>query len=201
MTERLVAAVQSQHADRKNMQSSLQERGNRIDQLQQVVDSLDTRLATLEQREGNVSAQLQTQREREQMLNRVRSIFQPAEAEVLTSGDAIIVRMKGLNFASGSSEIQPKNFGLLTKLQQVIREFPGAITISGHTDAEGNDALNMKLSEQRSAAVHQYLTANMDLAPDRIRAIGRGESEPIASNETEEGRLQNRRIDVTIGFQ
>lgn len=201
VTERLVAAVQSQHDDRKNLQTSLQERGDRIDRLQQVVDSMDARLATLEQREDNVSAQLQTQREREQMLNRVRSIFQPAEAEVLTSGDAIIVRMKGLNFVSGSSEIQPKNFGLLTKLQQVIREFPGTITISGHTDAEGNDALNMKLSEQRSEAVHQYLTANMDLAPDRIRAIGRGESEPIASNETTDGRLQNRRIDVTIGFQ
>ncbi len=200
VTDRLVAAVQSQHDDRKNMRASLQERGDRIDQLQQVVDSMDARLATLEKREDNVSAQLQTQREREQMLNRVRGIFQPTEAEVLTSGDAIIVRMKGLNFASGSSEIQPKNFGLLTKLQQVIREFPGTITISGHTDAEGNDALNMKLSEQRSEAVHQYLTANMDLAPDRIRAIGRGESEPIASNETEEGRLQNRRIDVTIGF-
>ena len=201
VTERLVATVQSQHADRKNLQASLQDRGDRIDRLQQMVDSLDTRLASLEKRESTMSAQLQTQRERDRMLNRVREVFQPEEAEVLTSGDAVIVRMKGLNFASGSSEIQPKNFGLLTKLQQVIREFPGTITISGHTDAEGNDALNMKLSEQRSEAVHQYLMANMDLAPDRIRAVGRGESEPIATNETEEGRLQNRRIDVTIGFQ
>ena len=201
VTERLVAAVQSQLDNRKNLQASLQERGDRIDRLQQVVDSLDSRLATLEKREENVSSQLQTQRERERILKQVREIFQPEEAEVLTSGDAVIVRMKGLNFASGSSEIQPKNFGLLTKLQQVIRKFPGAITISGHTDSRGNDALNMKLSEQRAEAVHQYLTANMDLAPDRIRAVGRGESEPIATNETEEGRLQNRRIDVTIGFQ
>jgi outer membrane protein OmpA-like peptidoglycan-associated protein len=201
VTERLVAAVQSQHADRKNLQESLQERGDRIDRLQQMTDSLDTRLASLEQRESTMSTQLQAQRDRDRMLSRVREVFQPEEAEVLTSGDAVIVRMKGLNFASGSAEIQPKNFGLLTKLQQVIREFPGPITISGHTDAEGNDALNMKLSEQRSDAVHQYLTANMDLAPDRIRAVGRGESEPIATNETEDGRLQNRRIDVTIGFQ
>ncbi len=199
--ERLVTAVQSQHENRKNLQATLQERQGRIDQLQQVVDSLDSRLATLEKREEDVSSQLQTQREREQILNRVRGVFQSDEAEVLTSGDAVIVRMKGLNFASGSSEIQPKNFGLLTKLQQVIREFPGPITISGHTDAEGNDAMNMKLSEQRSKAVHQYLMANMDLEADRIRAMGRGESEPIATNETDEGRLQNRRIDVKIGFQ
>lgn len=201
VTERLVAAIQSQEDDRDNLQASLQERGDRIDRLQQTVDSLDSRLAALEKRKSTMSAELQTQRERERMLNRVRAVFEPEEAEVLTSGDAVIVRMKGLNFASGSSEIQPKNFGLLTKLQQVIREFSGPITISGHTDAEGNDALNMRLSEQRSNAVHQYLTANMDIAPDRIRAVGRGESEPIATNETEEGRLKNRRIDVKIGFQ
>jgi len=200
-TKRLVAVVQSQHEDRKNLQATLQERRDRIDQLQQMVDSLDSRLATLEKREETVSSQLQTQREREQMLNRVRGVFQSDEAEVLTSGDAVIVRMKGLNFASGSSEIEPKNFGLLTKLQQVIREFSGPITISGHTDAQGNDAPNMKLSEQRSKAVHQYLVANMDLESDRIRAVGRGESEPIATNETEKGRVQNRRIDVKIDFQ
>jgi outer membrane protein OmpA-like peptidoglycan-associated protein len=201
VTERLVATIQSQHDDRENLQASLEERDDRIDELQQTADSLDSRLATLEKRESTMSSELQTQRERERMLNRVREVFEPSEAEVLTSGEAVIVRMKGLNFASGSSEIQPKNFGLLTKLQQVIREFPGTVTISGHTDAEGNDALNMKLSEERSDAVHQYLTANMDIAPDRIRAVGRGESEPIATNETEEGRLKNRRIDVTIGFQ
>ena len=201
VTKRLVAVVGSQLDDRKNLQASLQERGDHVDQLQQRVDSLDTRLASLEKRESTMSAELQTQRERERMLNRVRDVFQPEEAEVLTSGDAVIVRMKGLNFDSGSSEIQPKNFGLLTKLQQVIREFPGTITISGHTDGEGNDALNMKLSEQRSEAVHQYLAANMNLATNRVRAVGRGESEPIATNDTEEGRLQNRRIDVTIGFQ
>jgi outer membrane protein OmpA-like peptidoglycan-associated protein len=201
VTERLVAAIQSQNDDRENLQASLQERGDRIDRLQQTIDSLDSRLATLEKRKSTMSAELQTQRERERMLDRVREVFEPEEAEVLTSGDAVIVRMKGLNFASGSSEIQPKHFGLLTKLQKVIREFSGPITISGHTDAEGNDALNMKLSERRSEAVHQYLMANMDLAPDRIRAVGQGESEPIATNETDEGRLKNRRIDVTIGFQ
>lgn len=202
VTERLTAAIQSQTEDRKNLRTALQERRDRIDRLQQMIDSLDTRLASVEEREGNVSAQLQTKRERERMMERARDVFQSEEAEVLTSGNALIVRMMGLNFASGSAEIQPKNFGLLTKLQQVIREFPmGAITISGHTDARGNDATNMRLSEQRSEAVLQYLTANMDLAPERIRALGRGEAEPIASNETEDGRLQNRRIDVKISFQ
>lgn len=59
----------------------------------------------------------------------------------------------------------------------------------------------MTLSEQRAEAVWEYLLANMDLAPERITAMGRGESEPIASNETEEDRMKNRRIDVSIEYR
>lgn len=202
VTERLVASVKSLKDDRDNLQESLRERRERIDRLQQVIDSLDARLAELEEREEKVTAQLQEKRERERTLERVRNVFDQNEAEVLTSGNELIVRMQGLNFPSGSSDIQPKNFGLLTKLQRVIREFAaGSITVAGHTDARGNDARNMKLSEDRAQAVRQYLLANMDTDDDRITAVGRGESQPIATNETEQGRSKNRRIDVTIEFQ
>jgi len=202
VTERIVASVQSLKEDRRNLQNSLQQRRERIDRLQQVIDSLDARLAELEEREEKVSAQLQEKRERQRTLDRVRSVFSSNEADVLTSGDQLIVRMRGLSFPSGSSEIQPKNFGLLTKLQRVIREFSeGAVTIAGHTDSRGNDVRNKKLSEERAQAVRQYLLANMDVPSDRIQAVGRGESQPIATNETEEGRSKNRRIDVTIEFQ
>jgi len=110
------------------------------------------------------------------------------------------VRVYGLSFPVGSSEIRPENFGLLTKLQQVIREYPDApVTISGHTDSRGNDASNQRLSEERAQAVQEYLMANMSsLSPNQVEAVGYGESRPLASNETEEGRAQNRRIDVTI---
>lgn len=202
VTERLVAAAQSMNDNRRNLQSTLQERDEQIDRLRQVVDSLDSRLADLEQRERTMSTQLQAKRDRDQTLKRMREVFSPQEASVLSSGDGLVIRMQGLNFPSGSSEIQPQNFGLLTKLQQVIREFSdGRVTISGHTDSRGNDAMNMKLSEERSEAVRQYLAANMDLDEGRLQAVGRGESEPIASNETDEGRLKNRRIDVMIDFK
>lgn len=202
VTERLVAAVQSANANRQNLRSSLQDREARIGRLQQIVDSLDSRLANLEQRERTMSTELQAKRDRDRTMARMREVFSPDEASVLSSGNGLVIRMKGLNFPSGSSEIQPQNFGLLTKLQQVIREFSdGRVTISGHTDARGNDATNMKLSKERSEAVRQYLSANMDLPKGRLEAVGRGETEPIASNETAEGRLQNRRIDVMIDFQ
>jgi len=166
-----------------------------------VVDSLDGRLASLEEREQTMSARLQEKRERERTLREVRSNFTSDEADVLVRGDELIVRMQGLNFPVGSSEIRPANFSLLTKLQRVIREFPdGEIVISGHTDARGNDASNQKLSEERAQAVREYLLANMDVESSRMEAVGYGESEPIATNETESGREKNRRIDVTISL-
>lgn len=199
VADRLVATVASMKEDRANLQVSLDERRKRIDRLQQVVDSLDARLADLEQRDQSMTAELQQQQEREEALQRVREIFETNEAEVLMRGDELIVRMQGLNFPVGSSEIRPDNFALLTKVQRVLREFPdGGILISGHTDSQGNDAMNQQLSENRAEAVRDYLLANMNLMSSRIRVIGYGESQPLGSNDTEPGRTKNRRIDVTV---
>jgi len=196
------AAIKSVYADRENLQSTLADRQREIRRLLAKVDSMDARLAELEEREQEVSAELRQRRERERTLERARGIFGDNEAEVVLRGDELIVRMYGLNFPVGSSEIQPANFGLLTKLQQVLREFPDApITVAGHTDSRGNDASNQRLSEQRATAVQEYLMANMSvLKPTQIKSVGYGESRPLASNETEEGRAQNRRIDVTISL-
>jgi len=197
--DRLVAATNSLKEDRANLQESLSSRRARIDRLQQVVDSLDARLAELEEREQSMTAELQQKRERERTLERVREIFAENEAEVLLRGDELLVRMQGLSFPVGSSEIRPENFSLLTKVQRVLREFPeGNVTISGHTDAQGNDDTNQKLSEERAQAVREYLLANMNVSADRIASVGFGESQPIATNETEDGRAKNRRIDVKV---
>ncbi len=201
VADRLGALANSMEEDRTNLQGSLDERRERIDRLQQVVDSLDARLAKLEQREQSMSAELQQQRERERTLQRVRNVFEQNEAEVLLRGDELIVRMQGLSFPVGSSEIRPENFSLLTKVQRVLREFPdGKVVIYGHTDAQGNDATNQKLSEERAQAVREYLLANMNMPAERIEAVGYGESQPLATNETAAGRAKNRRIDVTINL-
>ncbi|NBC87339.1 MAG: OmpA family protein [Bacteroidetes bacterium] len=202
VADELVAAVQSLNADRENLQESLADRQREIRRLLARVDSMDARLAELEEREQEVTAELQQRQERERTLRRARGVFGEDEAEVSLRGDEMIVRMYGLNFPVGSSEIRPANFSLLTKLQQVLREFPDApITIEGHTDSRGNDATNQRLSDERATAVQEYLMANMSsLSSDQVDAVGYGESRPLASNETEEGRAQNRRIDVTISL-
>jgi len=106
----------------------------------------------------------------------------------------------GLNFDVGSSVIKPEYFQLLRKIQTAIDLFPDSqVEVQGHTDSFGADETNMQLSEQRASAVQQYLLANMDdLGATQITAVGYGETVPLASNETAEGRTKNRRIDLLI---
>jgi len=78
------------------------------------------------------------------------------------------------------------------------------ITIEGHTDNVGNDEYNQKLSERRANAIRQYLIDKFGIDGSRLTAVGYGESKPIASNDTEAGRLANRRVqavfDVTMAI-
>ena len=129
----------------------------------------------------------------------VEKIFSKDEAQVLRKENDIIIRLVGLSFDVGKAVIKPEDFGLLTRLQKAIKEFPeGKISIEGHTDSFGSDANNLALSQQRADAVTQYLLANMDIDRSRISSIGYGETVPIANNETKEGRAKNRRIDLII---
>ncbi|MBM4227923.1 MAG: OmpA family protein [Gammaproteobacteria bacterium] len=89
----------------------------------------------------------------------------------------------------------------MSKLDEAVRimnEHPGIrINVEGHTDSMGSDAYNQKLSDQRSASVVSYLLSK-GVAADRMRARGFGESRPVASNDTGEGRAQNRRVDLIV---
>jgi len=198
-TDEALAAVRSLQEDRDDLQERLQELRAEIEGAEGRIDSLRSRLAELGEEQGRVAAELEERRRREQRLREVRTLFDPGEAEVLTRGDQLLMRLVGLQFASGSAEIRPEHFSLLTKVRSAIREFPGvSITVRGHTDSRGNDDFNQSLSQRRAIAVREYLLANMAISADRITAEGYGESEPIATNETAEGRSQNRRIDILL---
>ncbi len=126
-------------------------------------------------------------------------MFERDQARVLREGNDIIIRMTGLSFGVGKSEIEPRYFGLLTTVQRAIREFPGSrVTIEGHTDSFGGDDQNLQLSQRRADAVRQYLLANSSLDPAMVESVGYGETRPVASNDTVEGRARNRRIEVII---
>jgi OOP family OmpA-OmpF porin len=91
--------------------------------------------------------------------------------------------------------IRPQSFPILDTVAQVLRDFPDiAIEVQGHTDSRGNDAFNLRLSQQRADAVRQYLI-NQGIASSRLTARGYGETMPIESNATTEGRAMNRRVE------
>lgn len=123
--------------------------------------------------------------------------FSDDEAEVYQRGNKLIFRLKRINFASGTATIPQYSKPLLAKINNIIKTL-GAETVDvlGHTDSVGPDDLNSKLSNDRALAVANYLSTLG--GGYKLRYKGHGESRPIASNETTEGRAINRRVDLEV---
>ena len=103
-----------------------------------------------------------------------------------------------LNFDFDKSYVKPYYNGLLGILKEFLNEKDYNVSITGHTDSKGSDAYNMALGMRRAKAVKERLI-ELGLSSSRIRGIdSKGESEPIATNETDEGRAQNRRIEFDV---
>jgi outer membrane protein OmpA-like peptidoglycan-associated protein len=119
--------------------------------------------------------------------------------EVVRKGDNITLDMPGnVTFAFDSAALNPQFNSVLDKVAQTLLEYDQTvIQIAGHTDSTGSHAYNMKLSDQRAASVKSYL-AGHGVPGQRMHTIGAGPDHPIADNATEEGRAQNRRVEITI---
>ena len=153
----------------------------------------------LEEDKRAVEARLAAERKFNQLYNEVQNFFEPYEAEVYKQGYQLVLRLKDMKFPVGKAVIMPDNYQLLSKIQKAIRTFGEPdVTIEGHTDSTGSEAVNELLSQQRAESVLEYLVANRTLPADKILAVGYGSLRPLASNATPEGRAVNRRIDVII---
>ncbi|MBM3107619.1 OmpA family protein [Pseudomonas sp. P66] len=115
------------------------------------------------------------------------------EPEIITLND-----QGSVMFAYNSAELTT---GAHSQLQTLVDKLnaPSVVSIKviGHTDSQGSDVYNQTLSEQRANSVAEYLI-NQGVAPSKLTSQGRGESEPIADNETEAGRAQNRRVELHL---
>lgn len=99
-------------------------------------------------------------------------------------------------FDAGRAIIKPESVPTLAALGEVLQSDPKlTIEIQGHTDNAGIPATNLRVSRERAVAVKVYLVQNLGIAPERLTTIGFGDTKPVASNATEEGRAQNRRIE------
>jgi outer membrane protein OmpA-like peptidoglycan-associated protein len=116
---------------------------------------------------------------------------------VVTKGAIKITEV--IYFDTGKASIQSRSYDLLDELSRVVAEHPELrkIRIEGHTDAVGNDLSNLKLSQARAESVSAYLQSK-GIEGSRLDAAGFGEMRPIASNDTDDGRAQNRRVEFII---
>ena len=123
--------------------------------------------------------------------------FPDKEASVYQQGSKLIFRLKKIKFASGSATIPAASKPMLSKINDIIKSVGAElVAVEGHTDSIGSAELNKVLSTKRAISVANYLAA---LAGGyKIGYLGYGESRPIASNETKEGRAINRRVDLVV---
>lgn len=120
-------------------------------------------------------------------------------ARIVNTGEQLVVVMpQDILFDVNSAELRGSirsDLGELSRSIQVFRDT--TVDIIGHTDSTGEAAFNQALSQRRAQSVQSVLVAN-GVAPNRLRAIGRGESQPVADNLTDTGRQQNRRVEIII---
>lgn len=159
------------------------------EQLRAQVAQAQTELATAREEIARRDADLE--RQREDMQKALAAI-----ADTRKEDRGLVVTLPGIFFASGKSALTAGARNALSKIAQQLKgEY--RISIEGHTDSVGSDEMNQKLSEARADAVRDYLVAR-GVAAGRITTTGRGESTPVAPNETAAGRQQNRRVELII---
>lgn len=120
--------------------------------------------------------------------------------DVVRQGDNIVLQMPGdVTFGFDRSDIQPQFYRVLDDVSRTLNDYPQTLVdVVGHADSTGRADYNQQLSERRALAVADYVTGQGRVMRDRLYVEGRGSSQPIATNATEEGRAQNRRVEIVL---
>lgn len=166
--------------------------------------SVDENVALLSTKQKLESEQrkLEAEKALNEKYEEARKEFAGNEAEVYKQGDALLIRLKGMEFPSAKATITERNKPLLSKVEKVIENFgASSVVVEGHTDSVGSKKINDRLSQNRADAVKNYLKTNAGgISEDsaKIEAVGYGYQKPLATNKTADGRAQNRRVDIII---
>ena len=137
-------------------------------------------------------------RKMDKQAKEIKETLPGAEVERVGEGIKVTLKENMVNFAFDKSDLQPLAKANLDKLAEVLINNPDTnINIYGYTDFKGTDEYNLSLSDRRAASVKAYLISK-GIASSRMNTMGMGEASPIASNDTEAGRAQNRRVEFAI---
>jgi outer membrane protein OmpA-like peptidoglycan-associated protein len=130
---------------------------------------------------------------------KLRARLDGTGVSVHRDGDNITLLMPGnVTFRTDSAALNQNFFEVLNSVALVLDEYDKTvIEVAGHTDSTGSDSYNQNLSEERASTVAEYLRAQ-GVMNERIITVGQGEGSPVASNDTEAGRQQNRRVELTL---
>nr|WP_232831093.1 OmpA family protein [Peristeroidobacter agariperforans] len=130
---------------------------------------------------------------------KLRDKLEGTGVSVTRSGDNITLNLpSSITFATNSADLNSGFYNALGGVAMVLKEYnKTVIEVAGHTDSTGSDQYNQQLSERRASSVANYLTGQ-GVTQQRLLTVGAGESHPIASNDSESGRAQNRRVEMTI---
>lgn len=109
-----------------------------------------------------------------------------------------IIVLQGTSFGFNSADLTPGARSILEEQAAILDMEPTVrVEIAGHSDSTGPEAYNLGLSERRAKAAEEYLISK-GISPDRLKAVGYGESRPVATNDTREGRAMNRRVELNV---
>jgi outer membrane protein OmpA-like peptidoglycan-associated protein len=130
---------------------------------------------------------------------KLRQRMEGTGVSVTRNGDNITLNMPGnITFALNSADLNAQFYNALNGVAMVLKEYDKTvIEVAGHTDSTGSDQYNLQLSQRRAQSVASYLVSQ-GVKQERLITVGAGKAYPIASNATEEGRAQNRRVELTI---
>lgn len=130
---------------------------------------------------------------------KLRAQLQGTGVSVTRNGNNIILNMPGnVTFQTNSADINASFYPVLNSVAIVLKEFDKTVVdVAGHADSTGPDDKNMELSQRRASSVSSYMGAQ-GISTQRLITTGYGETRPIASNDTAEGRQQNRRVEITL---
>jgi len=195
----LVSYIEGLREQAAQSERDLADTRTRVAELEDEIRDLDQRLGGVSQERVALVQRLEAEARLREQFSTIETMFDRDEARVSREGNRIVIRLVGLTFASGRDDVDPSYRPLLEKLRRAADVFPRSqIVIEGHTDAYGSDEGNLALSRRRAEAVSNFLSAELGVPALRISAVGYGETQPIANNETAQGRARNRRIDVII---
>jgi outer membrane protein OmpA-like peptidoglycan-associated protein len=195
------ASLQQQRNDRAALEQQYERlQTSQIDVSREQVKNLNAQLYTQGERANAAlnmtAAELQRERERTQhalaSLEKIAQVKEESRGTVLTLSGQVL-------FLTGKAELLPSARDQLQEVAKALldQEDKRQIVIEGHTDSRGDETMNMTLSQQRADAVRAFLIT-AGVPAERMTAMGRGESTPIASNDTAEGRANNRRVELVL---